>query len=254
MPNLFSVLSGWLMTHLVALGFLGFLAVAVVAKGPLFGLEDWPMRAVAPSPATPEPTRQDEPVRAAAAEERAETQEPAPDDPGSPVAEPVATGIPTATDGSVPETSSSGTRQPVFRPTQPDVSDHQQFVPLSVAKDPGKEAISGDVRESEDVLPAPQDNREGLDRLERARAAFWAGELERAEKLYLEYLALEPADAATFGELGNLYQSMGRPGDALDAYYEAGIRFRSQGDQERLEQIVELLSETGDPRAAQLRN
>ena len=47
---------------------------------------------------------------------------------------------------------------------------------------------------------------------------------------------------------------MGRPGDALDAYYEAGIRFKSQGDHERLVQIVELLSETGDPRAAQLGN
>ena len=191
-----------------------------------------------------------------------QTEAPAPDVASEPesrapaVTEPLSAVVPAAADGSLatPESTDRGTQQPVFRPTQPDVTDHQQFVPLSVVKEPENAGLGVEHQENMDALPGPEGVRDGQQLLEEARSEFWAGELERAEKLYLEYLSLEPTDADTFGELGNLYQSMGRPGDALDAYYEAGIRFKSQGDHERLVQIVELLSETGDPRAAQLGN
>jgi hypothetical protein len=254
MPSLFSVLSGWLMTHLVALGFLGFLLVAILAKGPLFGLENWPGQVPASSRVAP-PVQQAQPGLGAAGD-RVHTEEPAPDEsPAATVAEPPEAENPEAGEAPVaPPLADRDMRQPVFRPTQPDVADHQQFVPISGVNGPENAGLIADLQEKADILPNPHNSRKALGQLEQARAAFWGGELERAEKLYLDYLSLEPTDAATFGELGNLYQSMGRPGDALDAYYEAGIRFKSQGDQERLGQIVELLSETGDPRAAQLGN
>jgi len=87
--------------------------------------------------------------------------------------------------------------------------------------------------------------------LQQARQAFWHGAPGRAERHYLDYLAMRPAHADAFGELGNLYYHMGRPKDALDAYYTAGIRFREQGGREQLRQIVDLLRNAGDPRAAE---
>jgi len=262
MPSLFSVLSGWLMTHLVALGFIGFLLVAILARGPLFGLESGSLQVV-PSPAAAPNAAPKAAPRVPAAEAVGQAEAPAPDagseaaSPPPAVAEPQAAEVPAAAaDESVaaPETTQRGKQQPVFRPTQPDITDHQQFVPISVAKEPENAGLSADHQENMDALAEPESLRDNQQLLEQARSAFWAGELERAERLYLEYLSVAPTDADTFGELGNLYQSMGRPGDALDAYYEAGIRFKSQGDHERLVEIVELLSETGDPRAAQLGN
>ena len=214
MPNLISLLIGWLLQHLVALGFLIFLGIAICAWQP------WALTAGAPedaertigSPALPEAAH--------------------------PVETPAA-----------PAPAESPVQAEVFRPLgQTDgapeaASDHDQFVPLNAREDaPPQQAGS--------QIPSDPVDVNGL--LGEARKAFWNGALERAEMLYLRYLALRPGDANSFGELGNLYQSMGRREDALDAYFEAGVRFRSMGDQEQLRQIVELLIETGDPRARQL--
>lgn len=89
--------------------------------------------------------------------------------------------------------------------------------------------------------------------LQAARKAFWDGDLEGAEAAYLVYLQRFPEDADAYGELGNLYQSMGRTQAALDAYYEAGVRSRIHGDTEQLDQVINLLLQAGDSRAAELR-
>lgn len=85
-----------------------------------------------------------------------------------------------------------------------------------------------------------------------ARRAFWNGDFEAAERGYLNLLTAYPEDANAFGELGNLYHSMGRREAALDAYFEAGLRLRTAGEEEKLLQIIGLLSEEGDPRVDQL--
>jgi len=219
MPNPLSALLDWLLTHLVALTLLGFLALAVFARGPLFGLHPplWP-----------------------AGQARGEVAAPQPDEPLAP--EPAAP----------PAASEPAAVQPqeeaVFRPIES--SGHEQFVPV-----PGPET-AGNGTDAARPLPEPalleDDPVDVNGLLHEARKAFWNGALEQAESLYLRYLALRPGDANSFGELGNLYQSMGRPQDALDAYFEAGVRFKSLGDTEQLAQILELLRETGDPRARQL--
>jgi tetratricopeptide (TPR) repeat protein len=128
----------------------------------------------------------------------------------------------------------------LFRPTEPVSSDHRQFVPLDVVKQ---------ARRAERGVQDRPVSKAQLDRLlQAARSAFWKGSLERAESLYLRYLSMNPENANVFGELGNLYQSMGRSRDALDAYFEAGVRFRGQGDREQLQQIVEMLRDAQDPR------
>ena len=88
--------------------------------------------------------------------------------------------------------------------------------------------------------------------LQRARRAFWNGEFEAAEAGYMAMISAYPADADGFGELGNLYRSMGKQERALDAYYEAALRLKASGERERFHELTKLLSAEGDPRADQL--
>ena len=90
------------------------------------------------------------------------------------------------------------------------------------------------------------------DLVQQARRAFWNGDFETAEAGYIDLIAAYPEDADAFGELGNLYLSMGKPAAALDAYFEAGVRLRAHGETEKLRQIIDILTKEGDQRADQL--
>lgn len=238
MPNPAALLANWLLSHLVALGFVSFLAVAILWRGPLFGLQ----------------VDADAPVRVPAVESQADSSSAS----GQPPAEPPPAEDSSAVQHKEPQASAQpaietllprsvaveGEEQAVFRPAPQDAAadaprGHDQFVPLEQLRAPGP-------------LQPPSDPVDVAGLLDEARKAFWKGALENAESLYLRYLALRPEDANTFGELGNLYQSMGRPQDALDAYFEAGLRFKAKGQQEQLGQILELFREAGDPRIDQL--
>lgn len=99
----------------------------------------------------------------------------------------------------------------------------------------------------------PQDRAPTRDDLvQQARRAFWNGDFEAAEAAYMALISAYPGDADGFGELGNLYESMGRPAAALDAFFEAGVRLKAGGGGEKLSQIIELLTREGDPRVDQL--
>jgi hypothetical protein len=99
------------------------------------------------------------------------------------------------------------------------------------------------------VVPPPA-NREEL--VQDARRAYWNGDFEGAEALYLALIADYPGDADLFGELGNLYESMGRPAQALDAYFEAAVRLKAAGQKEKLQLVIDLLAKEEDPRVDQL--
>lgn len=90
------------------------------------------------------------------------------------------------------------------------------------------------------------------DYLQRARRAFWNGEFETAEAAYMVLISRFPADADAFGELGNLYQSMGKPDRAMDAYFEAAVRLKAAGETEKLKEINDVLMREGDERVKQL--
>jgi hypothetical protein len=91
------------------------------------------------------------------------------------------------------------------------------------------------------------------DYVQEARRAFWNGEFEAAEAAYMALVSRHPGDADAFGELGNLYQSMGKPERAMDAYFEAAVRLKAAGETDKLKEVMELLTREGDPRADQLR-
>lgn len=301
MPNLFALLFDWLITHLVAIGFAVFILLAVVARGPLFGIEG---PVFSPESAQPELSEREDRLSARAKDTGVQaTEAPAPlpepvtqmpesgDDVSSPVsvetdvlplgAEPHAATGDGGLSGAVEDreantvmtttvhqarplqSPTAGGDDTVFRPTGPDPADHQQFVPLSLVEteaevvEESPELATSATNGSDPALMPPSRQAEPVDTaalLQQARGEFWNGSLEAAERLYLQYLSLEPTDANSFGELGNLYQSMGRSEDALDAYFEAGVRFKAQGEVEQLNQIVELLFDARDARAGQLRD
>jgi hypothetical protein len=232
MPNLFSPVLDWLLNHLVALAFMGFFAVAIFARGPLFGIEGSLDGAAAVSTQAPDSVPDapsDQPVIVE------DTRPPT-----------VTVELATAQQDAQKPQKPLAVDESVFRPTEPVSGDHQQFVPLDVVKQ-AKRAELG-------VQAKPVSGAELERMLQAARTAFWKGALERAESLYLRYLSANPTNANVFGELGNLYQSMGRSQDALDAYFEAGVRFKSMGDREQLMQIIELLADARDSRVDMLRH
>ncbi len=98
--------------------------------------------------------------------------------------------------------------------------------------------------------PAPPPTRDGL--VQQARRAFWNGDFEGAESAYMSVISAYPDDADAFGELGNLYQSMGKDARAMDAYFEAGVRLKDAGEHDKLQQIVDLFEKKGDQRIRQL--
>lgn len=103
---------------------------------------------------------------------------------------------------------------------------------------------------SETLAPAPPD-REA--QVQRARRAFWNGDFEGAEAAYVSLISRYPEDADAFGELGNLYQSTGRPALALDAYFAAAVRLRAAGNRDKLIEVIDLLETHDYPDTRQLR-
>jgi hypothetical protein len=90
------------------------------------------------------------------------------------------------------------------------------------------------------------------ERVQQARRLFWNGEFEAAETAYMELVTRFPSDADLFGELGNLYRGMGRPEQARDAYYAAGLRLKAVGELEKLKLVRDLLDAEGDARVTEL--
>jgi hypothetical protein len=225
----------WLACHLVAIGFLAFLFVAVWFRGPLFGVSE---QAVTEGTPAAEVTESTTTLPAEAVNKPSATDEA--DSRGKVVA-PTGEGSETTGEAGVAATSS-----PPFRPLTAEERALAQrpagaHSPETSRMPPRLRPLGeGEIRLPADAL------------LKRARAAFWDGQPQKAEALYLRYLQMRPDDANGFGELGNLYQSMERTRDALDAYYEAGVRLRAAGNRKQLAQIVEWLEKAGDPRAREL--
>ncbi len=218
----------WLMTHLVALGFLAFAVVGIVFYEPIFDAK--------------QPPKGPPPEQATVAEARV----PTPPKPARPVAP--------EKQGSqfrplLPEEIVAATQEPkpAAPPAPAAASKPKPAPPAKHRLRPLSEQPSGEgAAQGESDNPWP-----GLPPLlVKARQAFIAGRLAEAESFYLEHLHQHPKDADAFGELGNLYYAMGRPQDALDAYYQAGIRLRRMpGRAESLKLVISLLKKAGDPRA-----
>jgi len=233
-----SSLVGWVATHLVVLSLLGF----VFAGLQVFGLIGPPgdPRAESSVGVVSGGVRQEIPAApatgAADAAGRGELQQALRDDDtvqSAPLQEkPARRKTPKLIGGTLPLYEQSQFGAPLEEPA-------------AAVGDPG-------FRPRAEGLPAeaPPPMRDDL--VQRARRAFWNGDFEAAETAYIALVSAYPEDADGFGELGNLYQSMGRTDAALDAYFEAGVRLKAIGEEEKLSKIIELMTREGDPRVQEL--
>jgi len=234
--NPISFALNWLATHLVAFSLVGFLFAAILVFGPIEMPGTGPSgeRKTTPASVEPRPGPGMPPVvdlrgGAASGLEPAEMpfrtlgeggDEAQPEGPGR--------RGPRLIGGSLPVYGQVG--------EEPSIPDSK----------PGAFRPPGDADQRDPV----QLSRE--DYIQQARRAFWNGEFEESEAAYMTVISRYPADPDAFGELGNLYQSMGKSDRALDAYYEAAVRLKAVGDTEKLKEIMDLLAREGDERAKNL--
>ncbi len=259
-------LLGWFLNHLVVLGFLAFAVVAVLYRGPLFGVgADAEESAIAPALAEATSGEHSQSAGEAAPVQSASDDQHDADsshrlssrdgmtDPSGDVSSPAGAAH-TIEHPVAAEQADAGT---VFRPLRGQAAVTERPSPRDLAASPpqaaGTVVAAPRFRTPDGQHPAPDRQASAQRLLKQAREAAWAGNTGEAERLYLRYLADRPEDASVFAELGQLYQSMGRTADAQDAYYEAGIRFRDSGQREQLRQIRNMLLEAADPRAGALR-
>ncbi len=88
--------------------------------------------------------------------------------------------------------------------------------------------------------------------LDRARRAYWAGDLSAAIQAYQALLDRDPADPDVWGELGNVYYAQGRWREAGEAYYEAARRLQAKGEERRLGYLLRLIEGLAPEKAAEL--
>ena len=233
--NLISLALNWFATHLVAFSLVGFFFAGILIFGPTKmsgtepGGEKMSTRAgVEPRPGPEKPPVADQPVDATAGVDPSQLPFRTPGEGGGPEAEKPQQRGPRLIGGSLP----------VYEQTaeQPSISDSES----------GAFRPPGDTGKQDPVSPSREDY------IQQARRAFWNGEFETAEAAYMTLISRYPADADAFGELGNLYQSMGIADRALDAYYEAAVRLKASGDTEKLKEISDFLAREGDERVKNL--
>lgn len=253
MGRWFNEAVNWLVTHLVALGFVVFLVIAVVFRADLFSI----FMKQPPRGASAEEKAVAEARLAAEIKARAERA-------GKTAAEghlfrPLTPGEA----GNASQDAAAEEQLPVpgpLRPVAPAPGDSSaKGRAASYAQGGGEEGASegqsGSVS-GEPAGDAAARNR-GDDKgtlppetiLAQAREAFFGGRLEESEKLYREYIRRRPDDPDGFGELGNVYHALKRDKEARDAYFQAGLRLKFEGDQDRLERLRQWLENAGDPRA-----
>lgn len=264
--TLASLLLNFLATHLVVVGLVGFLLTGLYLGGVLGGGQASSARAERTPASTQAEHRGDGPLAPATAPGKAAAGvEPVPGTtpgvpaPGTAAESPrpaprfIGGTLPNYAAGPAVEAGGAGLSGPG----------------AAAAGEPGPGGVDGTFRPPDDGLittprmpaaasrlpaepePGPEPGREEL--VQDARRAFWNGDFEAAEAAYLGLLSRLPGDADAFGELGNLYQQMGKPQQALDAYYEAAIRLKASGRDEKFNKIIALLEKRGDPRAQSLR-
>lgn len=229
----------WFATHLVALGFLSFVLVGIFLAGGM-SEETAEPRVNAAELSKLESGSLDGQANALLVENGSSAERPGPsaDQTGTP-SDVLASESPLAKN--VLSQASTPEPEPVFRPA---VSKANLKPPASTTqfRDPDKQPLIED--------PSPE--RVVDERLALARQTLSRDDLSSAETHYLRYLSERPEDAEAFAELGNLYRAMDRLPDAMDAYYEAAVRFGDRGEWGEVQQLAGILTRAGDARADSL--
>lgn len=77
--------------------------------------------------------------------------------------------------------------------------------------------------------------------LKSARMAYWSGDIQSAEKLYLYLANIEDSNPDVYGELGNIYYARGEWKQAGQAYYEAAVRLLAINKGDQVSYLLQLI-------------
>lgn len=77
--------------------------------------------------------------------------------------------------------------------------------------------------------------------LKSARMAYWSGDIQSAEKLYLYLANIEDSNPDVYGELGNIYYAQGEWKQAGQAYYEAAVRLLAINKGDQVSYLLQLI-------------
>jgi hypothetical protein len=88
--------------------------------------------------------------------------------------------------------------------------------------------------------------------LASAREAYWLHDYDRAESIYRELTVLEPDNPDWYGELGNMFFSLGKWDESASAYFEAGTRLVRAGRLARAGELVNVIRGLGGSQAQEL--
>jgi len=89
--------------------------------------------------------------------------------------------------------------------------------------------------------------------LDRVREAFWSGDAEKAEKLYVDLAAKYETDANIQGEAGNFFYSQRRFPEAAQYFHRAGLLLLKSGNKQQVMSIINALQGIAPDKATDLR-
>lgn len=214
----------WIICHSVALIFAGFIAIAIVFRGPLFGIET---EIITPESAQPQSLQP-------------QSGEPAGGEPESfkPVAEQPASI--TKQDKIQPPKENTVKTLPTDPQPQTVVEPQAVIEPLSPEVIANKQGATfrPDTSDIEQVSVAVD---EQLDLIQKARKAYWNDQLQQARDYYQQYIQRFPENPDGYGELGNLLSTLGELDLAASHYQKAAELMKKQGREEQAEKLYQVL-------------
>jgi hypothetical protein len=124
-----------------------------------------------------------------------------------------------------------------------------KLVPVTPPVRPNQKAASANARPSSNA--DRQVDPVATDSLFLARQAAAAGRFQESVHEYLQYLTKHPEDGNAYGELGNVYLTVGRFQEAAQNYYEVATRLVDHGQLAALPRLMPII-ERYEPRLAVL--
>ena len=89
--------------------------------------------------------------------------------------------------------------------------------------------------------------------LDEVRKAFWRGNAQKAETLYVALAAQYEADANIQGETGNFFYSQRRYPEAAEYFHRAGLLLLNTGNKQQVMSIIIALQQIAPDKATDLR-
>lgn len=152
-----------------------------------------------------------------------------------------------ATDTGSAEEALASVRESVPQPDAATATDHQvanrdESISPPASPAPARTPVAAPVVPADSSPPQPEPAATlEAELLQQARQAYWARNFDAAVTAYQKLLEADPENPDLYGELGNVYYSMGEWQKAGQAYYEAAQRLLARGQTQQLGYLLHVI-------------